>query len=85
MPDLSHSTQLVFPTSGTVDSYALVDYEQAKFINQGGTACVRVYGNGGTTTSVGETTSYLGTVVVGSGKSAGEILIVIGFNLLLGS
>jgi len=41
MPDLSQSANLSSPSSGTTSSYALVDYERAKFSNSGGTVAVR--------------------------------------------
>lgn len=41
MPDLSQSSNLSSPSSGTTSSYALVDYERAKFSSSGGTVAVR--------------------------------------------
>lgn len=67
MPDLTAGTQLASNTSG----FAISDLESGKFIvSSGGLVSVR---QGGTVTSAGVHTNYIGTITVGSGKSAGTL------------
>ena len=66
MSDLTPGTQLA-----TNSGFGIADLEAGKFIvSSGGVVSVR---NGGTVTSTGSHTNYIGTITVGSGKSAGTL------------